>query len=182
MSKSDRNISPTLMPKPADYAFDLDRTLRSVVALRATVPDDAFTASTLGTERAGSAVHIRPGVFLTIGYLITEADTVWLSTTDGQAVPGHAMAYDQETGFGLVQALGKLSEALETVHRVAPSRLAAAYRAMKLWDEAIASSKGTTTARLNINSLSLRMGPPTEPPNWFRRNLGELFTTLRRLK
>ena len=81
---------------------------RSVVALRATVPEDAFTASTLGTERAGSAVHIRPGVFLTIGYLITEADTVWLSAPPmARPSPGHAMAYDQETGFGLVQALGK---------------------------------------------------------------------------
>jgi S1-C subfamily serine protease len=108
MAKSDPSIPAAQHPKPGDYTFDLDRALRSVVALRATVPEDAFTASTLGTERAGSAVHIRPGVFLTIGYLITEADTVWLSASDGQAVPGHAMAYDQETGFGLVQALGRV--------------------------------------------------------------------------
>ena len=108
MAKTNLNIPPALHPKPGDYDYDLDSALRSVVALRATVPEDAFTASTLGTERAGSAVHIRPGVFLTIGYLITEADTVWLSTSDGRAIPGHAMAYDQETGFGLVQALGKL--------------------------------------------------------------------------
>jgi S1-C subfamily serine protease len=108
MAKANLGIPPALHPKSSDYSFDLDGALRSVVALRATVPDDAFTATTLGTERAGSAVHIRPGVFLTIGYLITEAETVWLSTADGRAVPGHAMAYDQETGFGLVQALGKL--------------------------------------------------------------------------
>jgi S1-C subfamily serine protease len=108
MAKTSSGISPNMHPKPADYTFDLDRALRSIVALRAAVPEDAFTASTLGTERAGSAVHIRPGVFLTIGYLITEAETVWLSTSDGRAVPAHAMAYDQETGFGLVQALGKL--------------------------------------------------------------------------
>ncbi len=108
MAKNDPSIPPALHPKPGDYAFDLNEALRAIVALRATVPEDAFTASTLGTERAGSAVHIRPGVFLTIGYLITEADTVWLSAADGQAVPGHAMAYDQETGFGLVQALGRI--------------------------------------------------------------------------
>jgi S1-C subfamily serine protease len=48
------------------------------------------------------------GVVLTIGYLITEADSIWLNTNDGQAVAGHALAYDQETGFGLVQALGRL--------------------------------------------------------------------------
>ena len=108
MAKSDPSIPSTQNPKPDDYRFDLDRALHSVVALRATVPEDAFTASTLGTERAGSAVHIRPGLFLTIGYLITEADAVWLTAHDGQTVHGHAMAYDQETGFGLVQALGRV--------------------------------------------------------------------------
>lgn len=108
MAKQDLAIPAALVPKPSDYGFDLDTTLRAIVALRATVPEDAFTAATLGTERAGSAVHIRPGIFLTIGYLITEADTVWLSSTDGQTAPGHALAYDQETGFGLVQALGRL--------------------------------------------------------------------------
>ena len=108
MAKSDPLIPPNLQPRPADYRFDVEEILRAVVGLRANVPDDAFTANTLGTERAGSAVHIQPGLFLTIGYLITEAETVWLSASDGRAVPGHAMAYDQETGFGLVQALGRL--------------------------------------------------------------------------
>ena len=109
MAKNDPSIPAALHPKPADYEFDLEQALRAIVALRANVPEDAFTASTLGTERAGSAVHIRPGLFLTIGYLITEADSVWLSSGDGQTVPGHAMAYDQETGFGLVQALGRIN-------------------------------------------------------------------------
>jgi S1-C subfamily serine protease len=48
------------------------------------------------------------GLIATIGYLITEAETIWVTSADGQAVPGHALAYDQETGFGLVQTLGKL--------------------------------------------------------------------------
>ncbi len=108
MAKSDQIIPPNLQPKPGDYRFDLEDALRAVVGLRAAVPDDAFTAGTLGTERAGSAVHIQRGLFLTIGYLITEADTIWLTTADGGAVPGHATAYDQETGFGLVQALGSV--------------------------------------------------------------------------
>ena len=108
MPKSDPSIPPALHPKPGDYTFDLDRALQAIVALRATVPEDAFTANTLGTERAGSAVHVRPGLFLTIGYLITEADSVWLTTHNGKTVPAHAMAYDQETGFGLVQALGRV--------------------------------------------------------------------------
>ena len=107
MPKTDQTIPASLQPKASEYSFDLDHALRSVVSLRATVPEDAFTASTLGTERAGSAVHIRPGLFLTIGYLITEAETVWLSANDGRMVAGYPMAYDQDTGFGVVQALGK---------------------------------------------------------------------------
>src|SRR5918911_1976267 len=100
-------IPAELQPKPEDYAFDLDRALSAVLGLRATVPEDAFTAGTLGTERAGSGVLIRPdGLVLTIGYLITEAETIWLTTVDGTAVPAHALAYDYVTGFGLVAPLG----------------------------------------------------------------------------
>jgi len=105
----DWEIPANLQPDPKDYGFDLDRTLRSVVGLRANVPADAFTAGTLGTERVGNGVVIREdGLVLTIGYLITEAETVWLITHDGRAVPGHALAFDQISGFGLVQALGRL--------------------------------------------------------------------------
>ncbi|MET0596323.1 MAG: S1C family serine protease [Mesorhizobium sp.] len=83
--------------------------LKSIVTVRATVPDDAFTANALGTLREGSGVVIgEGGLVLTIGYLITEADEVWLTGGNGRVVPAHAMAYDQETGFGLVQALGPL--------------------------------------------------------------------------
>jgi S1-C subfamily serine protease len=48
------------------------------------------------------------GLVLTIGYLITEAESIWLTTNDGAVVPGHALAYDQVTGFGLVLPLGRL--------------------------------------------------------------------------
>jgi len=96
-------------PKPEACDFDLDHALRSIVALQAVIPEDAFTASILGTERAGSGVVIRPnGLVLTIGYLVTEAESIWLTDVDGRVTPGHVLAYDQETGFGLVQALGRL--------------------------------------------------------------------------
>jgi S1-C subfamily serine protease len=89
--------------------MSFDPIRQSVVALRATIPDDAFTAGSLGTRREGSGVVIREsGLVLTIGYLITEAEEVWLTRHDGGVVPGHALAYDQETGFGLVQALAPL--------------------------------------------------------------------------
>jgi S1-C subfamily serine protease len=108
-SPSDWKVPPAAQPKPEDYDFDLDRALGSVVGIRSVVPPDAFSAETLGTERAGNGVLIREdGVVLTIGYLITEAESVWLTFSDGRAVPGHALGYDQETGFGLVQALARV--------------------------------------------------------------------------
>jgi S1-C subfamily serine protease len=108
--QADWDIPAQLQPNARDYAFDLEGVLMSVVGIRATVPDDAFTAQTLGTERAGSGVVIREdGLILTIGYLVTEAETIWVSSLDGRAIPGHVVAYDQETGFGLIQALGRLN-------------------------------------------------------------------------
>ncbi|RDJ20389.1 serine protease [Bosea caraganae] len=87
----------------------IDSILQSIVGVRSSIPDDAFTASALGTRREGSGVVIRDsGLVLTIGYLITEAEEVWLTTQAGRVVPAHALAYDQETGFGLVQALDRL--------------------------------------------------------------------------
>ena len=97
-------------PKPEDYAFDLERTLSSVVALQTRIPEDAMTAAVLGTERAGHGVLIDDnGLILTIGYLITEAETVWIVANNGQAAPAYVVGYDQETGFGLVQALQRLT-------------------------------------------------------------------------
>ncbi|MGB6937439.1 MAG: S1C family serine protease [Xanthobacteraceae bacterium] len=108
-SVSDWKVPTSSQPKSEDYPYDLDHALSSVVALRAIVPQDAFTAETLGTERAGNGVFIRGnGLVLTVGYLITEADTIWITLNDGRSVPGHVLGYDQETGFGLVQALAKL--------------------------------------------------------------------------
>jgi len=89
--------------------MDIEKILASVVAVRASIPDNAFTADALGVRREGSGVVIREnGLILTIGYLITEADDVWITSRDGRKVPGHALAYDQESGFGLVQALAPL--------------------------------------------------------------------------
>lgn len=97
-----------MQPRPEEYSFELERTLSAIVGVHALIPDDAFTAEPLGTERAGNGVVIDDGLVLTIGYLITEAQTVWLHRGDGGVVEGHALAYDHETGLGLIQALGHL--------------------------------------------------------------------------
>ncbi|HUL87087.1 MAG TPA: S1C family serine protease [Pseudolabrys sp.] len=101
-------VPQSVQPRGEDYSYDLERALSSVVGLHSIIPPDAFTADTLGVERAGNGVLIDDGLVLTIGYLITEADTVWLHLGDGRVVQGHALGFDQETGFGLVQALGKI--------------------------------------------------------------------------
>ncbi len=101
-------VPPSAQPRAEDYPYDLERVLSAVLGLHSIIPPDGFTAETLGVERAGNGVLIDNGLVLTIGYLITEAQTVWLHLGDGHVVEGHALGFDQETGFGLVQALGKI--------------------------------------------------------------------------
>lgn len=88
------------------FPFDVEDVLRGVVSLRTRIPEDALTAPVLGTERSGHGVVISDtGLVLTIGYLIAEANSVWLVDGRSQVAPGHVVAYDQESGLGLVQTL-----------------------------------------------------------------------------
>lgn len=102
-------IAEENQPRPENLNYDLPSALSSLFTLRSEVPEDGFTAHALGTERAGTAVLINSkGLMLTIGYLVAEAQSLWIIGQDGAAVEGHAIAYDFTTGFGLVQALGQL--------------------------------------------------------------------------
>jgi hypothetical protein len=70
MSQPDWKIPAGLRPRPEDYSYDLEVALSSMVTLTAHIPEDAFTAETLGVLRAGHGVVIREdGLILTIGYL-----------------------------------------------------------------------------------------------------------------
>ena len=61
-------------PKQENLSFDLNTALDSVVRLEAEIPEDAFSAKTLGQEREGNAVLIsEDGILLTIGYLVVDA-------------------------------------------------------------------------------------------------------------
>ena len=95
-------------PRTGAYGFDVEQVLRSVVALQARAPADAYTAETLGTERVGNAVVIGPDRVLTVGYLVMEADEVTLTTRDSRRVHGHVLGVDPVTGFGLLHALEPL--------------------------------------------------------------------------
>jgi S1-C subfamily serine protease len=107
-SLTEWKVPTAFQPRADDYSFDLDRVLSSVVGLHSIIPPDALTADTLGTERAGNGVVIDVGLVLTIGYLITEAESIWLHRADGRVVEGHALGFDSVSGLGLVQALGSL--------------------------------------------------------------------------
>lgn len=83
--------------------------LDAVVRLDASIPRDAATAQGLGTRRSGHGIIIDDqGLILTIGYLIIEATEIVLHTNDGRAVGAEYVAYDYDTGFGLVRALEPL--------------------------------------------------------------------------
>ncbi|TFH47987.1 MAG: serine protease, partial [Lysobacterales bacterium] len=73
------------------------------------------------------------GLVVTIGYLITEAESLWITTSDGVTVPGHVVGYDQETGFGLVQALQPMGT---------PSMALGDSGAVQVSDELIAAAYG----------------------------------------
>jgi len=94
-------------PDPEKLGFDLDRALSAVASLQAKAPEDAFSSSYLGTERQGSAVLIdaAEGLYLTIGYLISEVDNISLKAVTGEVTQAHVIAYDYATGFGLIRAV-----------------------------------------------------------------------------
>ena len=115
----DWKLPAALQPKPHDYAYDLDRALSSVVGLTTQVPADAFTAEILGTERAGNGVLIRDdGLVLTIGYLITEAEEVWLRTNAGRSSPWMRGAPQS----GLARLIWRISRRLSGVMLGLPAR------------------------------------------------------------
>ena len=81
----------------------------SVVKISVKTVPDARSARTLGPQREGTGVVIdSSGLVLTIGYLVTEADTVELATADGRRFPANVVGYDNVTGLGLVKALKPL--------------------------------------------------------------------------
>jgi S1-C subfamily serine protease len=87
----------------------LARANAAVVGVEVVAVDDARSIATLGKARQGSGVLIGDdGLVLTIGYLILEADQVDLVAVDGRRIPARVVAYDQASGFGLVQGLAPL--------------------------------------------------------------------------
>lgn len=81
----------------------------SVVKLTVKAVPEARSTRTLGAQREGTGVVIdSSGLVMTIGYLVTEADTVELATADGRKFAANVVGYDNATGLGLVKSLQPL--------------------------------------------------------------------------
>src|SRR5690606_29455462 len=92
--------------------------LDAVVSIKAHIPEDAMSASLLGTERTGHGVRVRPdGLIATIGYLVNEAESIWIGSPGGVTVPGFVVGYDYDSGFGLVKPAMPLDGAVMPLGR-----------------------------------------------------------------
>jgi S1-C subfamily serine protease len=102
-------IFPVGNPPRAQDASLADHLLEAVVKVSTKVPADARTARNLGTEREGSGVVIDGnGLVLTIGYVMLEAISAEIGLAGGRTVPAALVAYDHDTGFGLLRAAAPL--------------------------------------------------------------------------
>jgi S1-C subfamily serine protease len=86
-----------------------EETLSAVVALQAKIQPNARSADTLGLQRTGTAVLVREGYALTIGYLVVEAEAVTLTGADGRTIPASVAGYDHASGFALLRLAGPLA-------------------------------------------------------------------------
>ena len=87
----------------------LGELLSGIVQVKTFINPDGRTVENLGREREGSGIVIdENGLVLTIGYLMVEAHAAEITTNDGHSVPANVVGYDQETGFGLLQAIAPL--------------------------------------------------------------------------
>jgi S1-C subfamily serine protease len=77
---------------------------KAIVSIKAIVPDDATTANLLGTEREGTAVRIsEDGLLVTIGYLVLDAEEIWLTNHLGQVSQAWVVAHDFDLGLAILK-------------------------------------------------------------------------------
>ena len=97
-------------PQQDEVDFDLDIGLSSIVHLSSTVPEEAFSARTLGTEREGNAILLgNDNILVTIGYLVVDAQTITLKARGEEKVQAELLGYNHESGLALIQTLSELN-------------------------------------------------------------------------
>jgi len=134
----------------------------AVVMVESRVPADSRSAGSLGTERRGGGVVIdQGGLVVTIGYLIMEADEVSVVEADGRRVPAEIVAYDHESGFGLLRALTPL--------KAIPARLGSA--------EALSAGASTVAAAPGVVGPTLVVGRRSFAGGWEYLLESAVYTT-----
>ncbi len=97
-------VSVTVHAEP-----EAEKSLNAVVEIRISVPENARTAQRFGTNRVASGVVIdTAGHVLTIGFQTIEAETVEIVGKDHKTVTATVVAYDRNSGFGLLRATSPL--------------------------------------------------------------------------
>ena len=90
------------IPRPTETL--IEPALEPLVSVKTHVPDDAMSAGLLGTERSGHGVRIRDdGLIVTIGYVVSEADEIWIGSHDESAAPGVVIGNDFRSGLALIK-------------------------------------------------------------------------------
>lgn len=75
----------------------------AMVSIQSRAPEQAMSAGSLGTHRSGQGVRLREdGLIVTAGYLVIEAEHVWITSSDGRAAPGYIVAQDYDSGLALL--------------------------------------------------------------------------------
>ncbi|MGE0421218.1 MAG: S1C family serine protease [Reyranellaceae bacterium] len=102
----------TTAPAPRPLSDAVKAVLPSIVTVRTTVPREARSARSLGTEREGQGVVIdTEGLVLTVGYLVLEASGVEIVDNNGRHASALIVAFDNDSGFGLVRTVVPLKVA-----------------------------------------------------------------------
>jgi S1-C subfamily serine protease len=109
---------------PSYASQEADAALKAIIKIHSIFPENARSASLLGTEREGNGVVIDSnGHILTIGYLVTGAKSIEVFVKEDQPIKATFVGYDYHTGFGIIKAnkplnitpmqLGRSSEVTE---------------------------------------------------------------------
>jgi len=84
--------------------FHLADPAAAMLVVSSQIPDSALSAALLGTERGGHGIRIREdGLVVTVGYLVTEAEQVWLASSDGETSSAYVVAQDHDSGLALLR-------------------------------------------------------------------------------
>jgi S1-C subfamily serine protease len=127
---------------------EAEKFLDAVVEIRISVPQNARTAERFGTNRVASGVVIdETGHVLTIGFQTIEAETVQIVGKDHKTVDAMVVAYDRNTGFGLLRATSPL--------QVTPMPFGRSSE-VKKGDPVLAVSYGSTNAVQGVRVVARR--------------------------